>query len=285
MRQPYPVDDGSLVKAVYQALLVGLFVTFVLVVFQPFGAYNWSHPHKVFILSGYGLVAALTTFLNFYAFPRWLPVLFTEARWTVGKELLWNLLPVFLGGFLSTAYGSLVGAMPFTFPQVAYMTAIVFLVGLLPALLLVLFNYLHLLRKYQSPGSVVPAPPPPAGETTPALVLVADNGKDKLTLPAADLLFLEASDNYCTVCYLAGETVHKTLLRSSLGRLESQIGLSRVIRCHRSYVVNLDRVRNVTGNAQGYQLHFAPPELVVPVARAHAPAIKAHFSPANHPRG
>jgi hypothetical protein len=269
---------------VYQALLVGLFVTFVLVVFQPFGSYNWSHPYKVLILAGYGAVAALTTFLNFYAFPRWLPVLFAEARWTVGKELLWNLLPVFLGGFLSTAYGSLVGAMPFSFPQVAYMTAVVFLVGLLPALLLVLFNYLYLLRKYQSPGPVAPAPPL-AGEAAPTLVLVADNGKDKLVLPAADLLFLEASDNYCTVFYLAGETLTKTLLRSSLGRLESQVGLPRVIRCHRSYVVNLDRVRDVTGNAQGYQLHLAPPGLAVPVARAYAPAIRAHFPPANHPTG
>ena len=267
----------------YQALLVGLFVTFVLVVFQPFGSYNWSHPYKMLILAGYGWVAALTTFLNFYAFPRWLPALFSEARWTVGKELLWNLLPVFLGGFLSTAYGALVGAMPFSFPQLAYMTAIVFLVGLMPSLLLVLLNYLHLLRKYGSPGPVPPVPPPPAGEA--ALVLVADNGKDRLALPASDLLFLEVGDNYCTVFYLDGDTLQKTLLRSSLGRLESQIGLPRVVRCHRSYVVNLDRVRNVTGNAQGYQLHFAPPELAVPVSRAYAPTIKAHLAPANHPNG
>ncbi len=269
----------------YQSLLVGLFVTFVLVVFQPFGSYNWSHPYKVLILAGYGGVAACTTFLNFYAFPRWLPAAFAEARWTVGKELLWNLLPVFLGGFLSTAYGSLVGAMPFSLRQVAYMTAVVFLVGLLPALLLVLFNYLYLLRKYRLPGPVAPAPAPTPGEVAPTLVLVADNGKDKLVLAAADLLFVEASDNYCTVFYLTGETFTKTLLRSSLSRLESQIGLPRVLRCHRSYVVNLDHVREVTGNAQGYQLRFTPPERTVPVARAYAPAIRAHFFPTIPPKG
>ncbi len=146
LRQPYPADDPDLAKANWQSLLIGLFVAFVLVVFQPFGSYNWQHPYKVFLLSGYGVVAALSTFLNFYAFPRLLPTLFAEARWTVWKELLWNLIPILIGGFLSTVYGWIIGAMPFSLRQVTYMISVVFLVGLLPAIMLVLLNYLYLLR-------------------------------------------------------------------------------------------------------------------------------------------
>jgi DNA-binding LytR/AlgR family response regulator len=116
-------------------------------------------------------------------------------------------------------------------------------------------------------------------EAIPTLVPVAENGKDKLVLPANDLLFIVASDNYCTVFHLAGDRVAKTLLCSPLGRLESQINLPRVIRCHRSYMVNLDRVQSVTGNAQGYKLFFAAAGMAVPVARTYSPFIKAHFFP------
>lgn len=279
LRQPYPAGDHLLPKALRQALLIGLFVAFVLVVFQPFGSYNWQHPYKVLILSGYGLVAALTTFLNFYVFPNLLPSLFREAQWTVWKELLWNLLPVVIGGFLSTVYGYLIGTMPLSLAQVTYMISVVFLVGLLPAILLVLLNYLYLLRKYQSRDSISPRQPPEVEETDQTLVLVAENQKDQLVLPANDLLLIEASDNYCTVFHLDGDRLTKTLLRSSLSRLESQLHHPRIIRCHRSYVVNLDQVKSVTGNAQGYKLLLERLEMPVPVARSYAATIKSNFFP------
>ncbi len=278
LQQPYPLSDPNLKKAVIQSLLVGLFVTFVLVVFQPFGSYNWQHPYKVLILSGFGMVASVTSFLNFFVFPKLLPSVFREAQWTVWKELLWNLLPIPAGGFLSTLYGSLTGSMPLTLLQVTYMIPVVFLVGLFPAILLVLVNYLYLLRKYRSPEESILRPTPELTEDIQTLVLVADNQKDKLVLPASELLFIEASDNYCTFFHHERGKLTKTLLRSSLSRLESQIHHPRIIRCHRSYLVNLDRIQSVAGNAQGYKLFFDSYEAPVPVARSYSATVKAYFS-------
>jgi hypothetical protein len=255
-----------------------LFVTFVLVVFQPFGSYNWQHPYKVLILSGFGMEALVTTFLNFFVVPKLLPLVFREEQWTVWKELLWNLLPMPIGGFLSTLYGSLIGSMPLTLLQVMYMISVVFLVGLFPAILLVLISYVYLLRKYRSPEQSDLRPIPGLTEIIQTLVLAADNQKDKLVLPASELLFIEASDNYCTFFHHQQGKLTKTLLRSSLSRLESQINHPRIIRCHRSYLVNLDRIQSVAGNAQGYKLLFDSYESPVPVARSYSAAVKAYFS-------
>jgi DNA-binding LytR/AlgR family response regulator len=38
-------------------------------------------------------------------------------------------------------------------------------------------------------------------------------------------------------------------------------------RCHRAYIVNLDKVQHVEGNAQGYRLRFPDVEEPVPVSR------------------
>ena len=107
-------------------------------------------------------------------------------------------------------------------------------------------------------------------------MLIADNEKDTLTLAPTALLCIESSDNYCTVFFVKDEKTAKTLLRSSLSRMETQVaGAGRLVRCHRSYIVNLDRVARVTGNAQGYKLHLTDGQTVVPVARKYNETVVA----------
>ncbi len=275
LRQPYPLAEQSLSRALWQSFLFGGLIAFVLLVFQPFGAYNWEHPRKPWLLSGYGLAAAVAVFIGFYGLPKTLPAVFEERSWTVGRELAWSLAQLVLGGVLSNVYGYLIGTMPLSLAQTGYMIAVAFLVGLFPSVVQVLINYLYLLRRHR-PIGLLPPPPETQAPSSEAetLTLVAENGKDAIVLPAADLLFIEADDNYCTVFHRSEGKVTKTLLRSPLGRLENQVSLPYVLRCHRSYLVNIRSVQSVTGNAQGYRLRFASVGEPVPVARSYANRIR-----------
>jgi hypothetical protein len=80
LRQPYPSGDPNLAKAAWQSLLFGLFAAFVLVVFQPFGSYNWQHPYKALILSGYCTVATLNYFPKLLRISQTAAAPFAEAR-------------------------------------------------------------------------------------------------------------------------------------------------------------------------------------------------------------
>ncbi|MBA9076052.1 MULTISPECIES: LytTR family DNA-binding domain-containing protein [Rufibacter] len=281
-RQPYPLNELTLSRSLFLSFLFGGIIAFSLIVFQPFGSYNWHDPSKNLILGGYGGVAALSVFLNFYAFRKLLPTLFTETRWTVGREIFWNLGHFSTAGFLCTAYGAAVGVMSFSLAQVTYMTLIAFLMGIVPAVLLVLLNYVFMLQKYKPLAP--PAKPEPVltvqPVATPLLTLTAENDRDTFSLPLQDLLFIEADDNYCTVYFLDNGKPNKKLLRSSLSRLENQIATDKVVRCHRSYLVNLQQVTQVSGNAQGYKLHFEQIELAVPVARSSSSVVKSAFAAA-----
>ncbi|WP_192825202.1 LytTR family DNA-binding domain-containing protein [Rufibacter sp. LB8] len=274
------MSELTLSRTLVLSVLFGVIIAFTLIVFQPFGSYNWHDPSKNLILAGYGLVAAVSVFLNFYALRRLLPTLFVEARWTVAKEIIWNLAHFGTAGFLCTAYGAAVKVMPFSLAQISYMTMIAFFMGLVPAVLLVLINYVFMLQRYK-PLTPLPhkEPAPPLATPAQDLLLTSENEKDALTLPAHNLLFIEADDNYCTVVYLEQGSVHKKLLRTSLSRLESQTSALNIVRCHRSYLVNLDKVESVSGNAQGYRLHFPHTPGTVPVARASSGVVKAAFAP------
>ncbi|CCH56861.1 response regulator receiver protein [Fibrisoma limi BUZ 3] len=292
--QPYPIDDDPL-RQLRRAAVIGLFVGLFLVAFQPFGLSNWQTPHKVLKIAGFGLVTFFITAFNFIVWQRLFPRQFTENHWTVGREILLvtgNILLIAIGNRFYLEW--LLGEGEDSGLSWSAMVLITFLIGLFPTTGAVLLSYIARLRKYTREAAELPVhgtDETPAIEAIPAsgsqLTLLAENEKDSLTFPVADLLYIESSDNYCTVVYLKADSSGtlqpvKPLLRSSLSRLESQIHQSYtvrkpLVRCHRSFLVNLDRVERVTGNAQGYKLHLLGGQFQIPVARKYNDTLVAEL--------
>ena len=102
---------------------------------------------------------------------------------------------------------------------------------------------------------------------TSPIVLHSDTS-ETLSLHLPDLLFIEADDNYATVVWKNGQGIQKKLLRVNLKNLETQINNSFAIRCHRSYIVNVHAISNITGNTNGYKLQILDTEYLIPVSRA-----------------
>ncbi|NNK69400.1 MAG: LytTR family transcriptional regulator [Flavobacteriaceae bacterium] len=46
------------------------------------------------------------------------------------------------------------------------------------------------------------------------------------------------------------------------------------MRCHRSYIINVDHVQHISGNLQGYQLELSGFQDLVPVSRSYTRRIK-----------
>jgi len=84
-----------------------------------------------------------------------------------------------------------------------------------------------------------------------------------------NLLYLESEDNYVNVVYLEGDQPRSHLIRSSLKRLEDIFVEPDLARCHRSFIVNLERVRSCRGNRHGLHLKLAGMGGIVPVSRTY----------------
>jgi DNA-binding LytR/AlgR family response regulator len=52
---------------------------------------------------------------------------------------------------------------------------------------------------------------------------------------------LEAADNYIKICYINKEKVSHFILRNSLKNIENLLTNSNLVRCHRSYMINLSK--------------------------------------------
>ena len=106
------------------------------------------------------------------------------------------------------------------------------------------------------------------------LVLIAENEKDRLELKSEELLYIESADNYSTIVFTKNNKITIHLLRGSLKRIESQITFPFILRCHRSYIVNLKQINHIKGNAQGYRIEFkAELRDTIPVSRNYSKAL------------
>ncbi len=99
----------------------------------------------------------------------------------------------------------------------------------------------HLMQRYDS-AKARPEEPSPAAAAPPERFTVRKRGGSEVLVEMADIDQIEASGNYA-ILHVGGETFE---IRSSLAKLEGELDPKRFVRVHKSHVVNIARVAEVT---------------------------------------
>ncbi|SJZ90793.1 transcriptional regulator, LytTR family [Enhydrobacter aerosaccus] len=95
------------------------------------------------------------------------------------------------------------------------------------------------------PAMAPPAPSlpeAPASAARPERFAVRKRGGAEVVVAVADIDWIEASGNYA-ILHVAGETFE---IRSSLAKLEAELDPKQFVRVHKSHLVNITRVSQVT---------------------------------------
>ncbi len=106
-----------------------------------------------------------------------------------------------------------------------------------------------------------------------------EKGILRFSVKLENLLYLEASDNYVNVHYLNKEKVGRLLLRNSMKNVEEGLKGTEVIRCHRSYMVNFEKIKVIRKEKDGLRLEFdLPLTLDIPVSKSFVDNVMDTFS-------
>jgi DNA-binding LytR/AlgR family response regulator len=107
------------------------------------------------------------------------------------------------------------------------------------------------------------------------VVLYAENGKEKYEFQISSLLYISSEGNYVEV-FSQNEVVEIKLIRNSLKKTEEQLrDYPFILRCHRAYIVNINKITKTTGNAQGFKLTLENiVDKRIPVARSYTKQFK-----------
>jgi len=106
-----------------------------------------------------------------------------------------------------------------------------------------------------------------------------DKGILKFSIKKENLLYLESEENYVKIYYVNKGKVSKYLLRDTLKKIEENFSGTEVIRCHRSYIVNFDKVKVIRKDRDGLKLELDNPSAIdLPVSKTYVNSVMETFS-------
>lgn len=281
LQQPYPssLDFQRNLKINFY---IGCFIALFLIIFQPFGNAEWNTDYKFLKLAGYGFVTFFAPSTCQFLILKVFKASFNEERWTILKEGIWltGIISIITVG--NVIYSYFLGITSLSINTLIYTFLITCSLGVFPVILGITFKYHRYKALNQSTAKImdnalVNYRNRSSIENTihgiSIIKLMSENKKDTLKIKNDNLLYLESLDNYTQIVYLTQEGLEKQMLRGSLSSFESQIPSPEIIRCHRSYIVNISNAIEIEGNAQGYKIYLRDCEKIVPVSRNYGKEI------------
>jgi hypothetical protein len=279
--RPYQTTN-SYSQRVLQCVLFGFMVFLFLFVFKPFGLAELGD--KLLIATiGYGAVTTtVMLFLNVALMPV-MPAFFSEENWTVGRELLWTAVNILFIAFANVWFSVFMGFASWSWNAVFAFGLYTISLGVFPAALVIMINEARLKGKYESESSEISTQIDKHSHSENSLsnasvTITSENQGETFSIAPAALLFIRSADNYAEVYFEESGQVSRKVVRNSLKNLEASLNLPTMLRCHKSYLVNTNRINHVSGNAQGYKLHFKGTDLLIPVSRQMNDEVKNLFT-------
>lgn len=95
--------------------------------------------------------------------------------------------------------------------------------------------------------------------------------KMRFSIKSSDILFVESTDNYVTVHTNDEGKLKKVMLRNTMKRLEKELEGTLIQRCHRSYMVNFENIKQVKLISTNLYIYLDfPEEIRLPVSKSYA---------------
>lgn len=252
-QQKYPVYHSQ--KQIWiAALSVAVSVYLFLIVFQPFGTYNYVHTNKYLLLTPYALIAFFLFFVGDSFITK------HYCKWTLKNEIFKITVLLFFCSLLNYWYSLyFVNNANFDFKTLVYMVLFTYTLGIPVCVMYILGKYTFF-KAVENKQSIFETDI----KTEIILFIVPDIG-EKINILKKDFLFAHSAGNYSHIFFLKDGVTEKKLLRISLKNLEKQIADNDIFRCHRSYILNIQNATGKQGNAQGYKisLQHSPEKVLV----------------------
>lgn len=104
----------------------------------------------------------------------------------------------------------------------------------------------------------------------------------KLVVAAGLILYIEAANNYVDICYLRGDKMIRYQLRNRMKEIEEICTANNLVRCHRSYFINLKRVRVIQKESDGIYAELEYTDAPhIPISKTYADQIFAKMADIN----
>jgi hypothetical protein len=117
-------------------------------------------------------------------------------------------------------------------------------------------------------------------ETTPRMINLYDNnGMLRLTLNIDSLYYLESEDNYIKVYYKHNDKIVSYMLRCRTRSVEESLAGTCMVRCHRSFIVNINKISVMEDDRRMHYLSLDDDSIRrIPVSKSYYESLVAKLN-------
>ncbi len=258
LRQPFHLLDRK--KNRWLLILVtGIFAILFMNLYVPFNISNWYKKDTTplfIILSSFGLIGMIVLAISQLVIREIFNIrkvkMYGIVLWFIVELILLTLTMFFIYGNPALEGSKLINELYLTFKYTILILIIPY-AG-------VLF-YLSTTQKGESMDVLLSA-------GNHLVNILDENGELQLAIDLDQLLFIQSADNYVAVHFIKGENTTKQLVRTSLKNLERELDELPIRRCHRSFMVNVNKISVSMKSNQGLSLELKDyPKESIPVSK------------------
>ena len=264
-------------------LFVSLFAIIFINIFKPFGSEEWMTKGKftatqylvwstILVTMGMSIVAISRVIMYHYSKkPTQNITILSYSVWVVIELLL--LSASFTGLALITSYG---GAE--RDPMEIYKNAMQNTIFILFIPYLIYIMYLSYQDKNAKLRTIMEENV--GNKSTSFISFHDDRGILQLTVAKENLLYIESADNYISIWYLKNEQLKKQLVRTTLKETSSKLADTSVVRTHRSFMINIDKIKVLRREKENLFIELDHPGLKdIPVSKTYGEELLKRLVP------
>ena len=264
-------------------LFVSLFAIIFINIFKPFGSEEWMTKGKftatqylvwstILVTMGMSIVAISRVIMYHYSKkPTQNITILSYSVWVVIELLL--LSASFTGLALITSYG---GAE--RDPMDIYKNAMQNTIFILFIPYLIYIMYLSYQDKNAKLRTIMEENV--GNKSTSFISFHDDRGILQLTVAKENLLYIESADNYISIWYLKNEQLKKQLVRTTLKETSSKLADTSVVRTHRSFMINIDKIKVLRREKENLFIELDHPGLKdIPVSKTYGEELLKRLVP------
>lgn len=273
------IPDYLLTKRnqIWMLSFVSVFAFLFINVFKPFRSVEWLNlgekPLKymglsfLLVLQGTLIVSISRTCMYLYT---------RRHLISYGQYIAWVFAELFVLAASFTIWSIMFGLQEYFFIALKSALENTALLLFIPYTLCIIYFSLkekeQLLKKLQEDTNTHPV----GDDTSTKPMITFYDGRGALLLSVAreNCLYIEASDNYVCLWYLKNEMPRKAMIRLTMSRVVEQLKNTNIVRCHRSFMVNLEKIRMVRRDKEGLFLEMGIPSVKeIPVSKTYGDSV------------
>ncbi|GAB5410536.1 MAG: hypothetical protein BalsKO_29010 [Balneolaceae bacterium] len=278
LHNEYPAPKAEL-RTIITSLLFGAFIGFFLFFFEPFDINIENGKNTFLSIFFYGLITSTVLIIFIYLFPLLFPVLFSDIYWTVKHQILLSFAILFVIATLNGLYTNFINSLSFSWANYWWIINKTFVLGGIPFSFLILIDYQRKKTSNTNEARYIHTKNLKHRSISLSTIwtITTDLKSEVFTFDDQYFSHAEAVGNYVDIYIIEENKLTCTTYRMSLSSFVKQVDANYLKRCHRSYFVNLNKIENVSGNAQGLRLTLTDGISIVPVSRNYISDIKKFF--------